>query len=90
MNIIYSGHAIKRMFERGISTDDVIDVLAEGIEIASYPEDQPFASRLLMAWVSGRPLHALVSESDTGPTVIITAYQPDPSLWDSTFTKRLL
>ncbi len=57
--------------------------------MADYPDDQPFASQLLFAQVNGRPLHVVAALSDTGETVIITVYQPDPILWNVNFTERL-
>ena len=38
--IVFSGHAIKRMFERGINERQVSKVLAEGELIAEYPDDR--------------------------------------------------
>ncbi|MBI2917323.1 MAG: DUF4258 domain-containing protein [Chloroflexi bacterium] len=35
----FRGHAIRRMFKRGISVDDVRHVLATGEVIEDYPDD---------------------------------------------------
>jgi hypothetical protein len=45
--VVFSGHAIARMFERGIERDEVLAVVATGETIADYPEDRPYASELL-------------------------------------------
>ena len=39
---------MRRMFERGISEAEVHRVLESGEEIAAYPDDKPYASRLLL------------------------------------------
>ena len=89
MNVIYRVHAVRRMFERGISEADVDKVLSEGEEIAAYPEDTPYPSRLLLGWRNDRPLHVLVAYNarDDGQ-IIITVYEPDPALWDDGFKRR--
>jgi len=46
-------HAIRRMFERRISDEEVLKVIQEG-EV----------------------------------TIVVTAYQPDPSLWEDNFRSR--
>jgi hypothetical protein len=39
--LVYRVHAIERMVERGISDDEVQQVLSAGKEIESYPADFP-------------------------------------------------
>lgn len=48
MKVTYRVHAVTRMFERGITEEEVHRVLSEGDVIAAYPEDQPYPSRLLV------------------------------------------
>lgn len=88
MNLIFREHAIRRMFERGISVADVERVLSAGQVIAHYPEDKPYPSRLLLGWIDARPLHVVAADNEDGATILITVYSPDPALWDSTFTRR--
>ena len=38
--------AIRRMFERGITEEDVAHVLSTGEVIEEYPDDLPYPSRL--------------------------------------------
>ena len=87
--IIFSGHALRRMFERSIGTNDVLKVLSSGEVIANYSDDQPYPSCLMLGFVARRPIHVVVStESKTGICHIITAYDPAPELWDKDFKKR--
>jgi hypothetical protein len=39
----------------------------------------------------GNPVHAVrgIPRGYNSPAVLVTAYKPDPTLWDSTFTRRL-
>ena len=47
-SIFFSEHALRRMFERGITVSDVKNVLKHGEAIAEYPADLPFASALML------------------------------------------
>jgi hypothetical protein len=77
------------MFERNISRDEVLDVLYNGEMIADYPTDQPYPSQLLLGRPNGRPLHVLVGvASQTKTCVVVTAYDPDPNLWDADLKQR--
>lgn len=85
----FSRHAIERMFQRGFRPDHVRDTLANGEVIADYPDDKPFASRLLLYLIDGQPLHVVVASDPVEQTcIIVTVYQPDPSLWEPDFRTR--
>jgi hypothetical protein len=49
--VVFTGHAIQRMFERAISRDDVLAVIEQGEAIAEYTDDKPHPSRLLLGFV---------------------------------------
>jgi len=68
--VVFSGHAIARMFERGIERDEVLAVVATGETIADYPEDRPYESELLLGFANSRPLHIVVA-FDRGNTTCI-------------------
>lgn len=89
MATVYSSHALKRMFQRGLSTAAIEHVLKSGQVVASYPEDQPYPSFLMLGWSEKTPIHVVAASTETGDTVVITAYIPEPSVWDSTFSRKL-
>jgi len=85
----FSRHAITRMFERGLSVSDVRDVIAHGDAIASYPDDQPYPSTLLLGYSGKRPIHVVVAQAPAdGACFVITAYEPDPAVWTDDFRRR--
>jgi hypothetical protein len=87
--LIYRVHAIERMVERGISDDDVQQVLGAGKEIESYPADFPYPSRLMLGWCAGRALHVVAADNAAdNETIIVTVYEPDPSRWQPGFERR--
>jgi hypothetical protein len=88
--LVFSAHAIKRMIQRGITDADVASVLAAGEIIESYPDDTPYPSVLLLGFVAGRAMHVVAADRpDAAETIVITVYQPDRTLWDATFRKRI-
>ena len=89
MKVTFRVHAVRRMFERGITTLDVAEVLARGEEVASYPLDAPYPSRLLLGWRSSGPLHVVVAyNASEGEDIVITVYEADPAIWDDTFKRK--
>ena len=71
--LVFSAHAVQRMFQRGISADEVKSVIAEGEAIADYPADSPYPSRLMLRFVEGRPIHVVLAlDEDGGTCVVVT------------------
>jgi hypothetical protein len=87
----FSTHALKSMISRVIKPEDVKQVIESGETIASYPSDKPYSSSLLLKFVENRPLHVVVAYNDLDQScIIITCYEPDPSLWDTDFKNKIL
>ena len=85
----FSGHAIRRMFERSITKPDIAAVIRSGEVIEDYPGDKPFPSRLLLGFVEERPLHVVVARDQVTHTLhVVTVYYPNPALWSDDFRKR--
>jgi len=77
------------MAERGIREGDVRQVLDSGDVIADYPGDLPYPSRLVLAWRGHRPIHVVAADNhDDRVTIVITVYEPDPTLWETDFRTR--
>ena len=59
------------------------------IVVEEYPDDTPYPSRLVLGWVSARPLHVvLAGPTVEGDTILVTLYEPDPEQWEEGFTRR--
>jgi hypothetical protein len=87
--LVFRVHAIQRMFERAISRDDVRHVLEKGQVIRTYPDDRPYASRLILGWKGERPIHVVAADNNADDeTIIITVYEPDPAMWQSDFKSK--
>ena len=84
MPLVYRVHAVLRMAQRGIREEEVADVVSQGKEMESYPNDVPYPSRLLLGWVANRPIHVVTAETGS-EIIIITVYEPDPAQWQPGF-----
>jgi len=89
LKLVFSGHALQRMFQRSIDPRTVRSVIEQGETIEDYAEDKPFPSCLVLAVVAGRAIHAVFAVDESTSTAhVITVYVPDPSLWESDFRRR--
>jgi hypothetical protein len=87
--LVFRVHALQRMFQRGISEEDVQRVLAGGKVIERYPDDQPYPSRLVLGWQGTRPIHMVVADNKAQEeTIVVTVYEPDPARWERDFERR--
>ena len=87
--LIFRVHAVQRMFERRVGSEDVRHVIEHGQRIEDYPEATPFPSRLVLGWIGDRPLHVVAAYNPlTRETIVVTVYEPDPARWQDGFTKR--
>jgi len=87
--LVFRVHAVRRMAERGISVEDVREVVQTGTVIERYPDERPYPSRLVLGWRGSRPLHVVAADnSAVEEIVIVTVYEPDPARWRPGFTTR--
>ncbi|WP_290649739.1 DUF4258 domain-containing protein [Aquisalimonas sp.] len=87
--VSFSGHALRRMFERGLNQQPILDTIAGGEVIAEYPDDQPYPSCVMRGFVEGQPVHVVVArEPERHACFVVTAYRPDPGIWSDDFKTR--
>ncbi len=87
--LVFRMHAIRRMFQRQISIEDVRHVLTTGQVIEDYPNDTPYPSHLVLGQCGTRPLHVVAADNVASrETIIITVYEPDPAQWEPGFRRR--
>lgn len=74
---------------RGISPDAVYDIIENGEIIASYQDDNPYPSALMLGSKLGKPIHVVVADNEQiGERYIVTVYHPDPAVWNQDFKTR--
>ena len=57
---IVSNHARLRLFERNVSTDELLAVIAHGEIIETYPDDEPCPSALILGFINHTVHHVVV------------------------------
>ncbi|MDZ7690983.1 MAG: DUF4258 domain-containing protein [Balneolaceae bacterium] len=88
-NYDFTRHAVQQMFARSISADDVKEVIKHGEKVASYPEDRPYPSYLLLHVIKKRPIHVVLAiDIDSETCIIVTAYEPSREIWEDDFKTR--
>ena len=79
-----------------LAADDIYagEVLS-GVDTAQLVEDYPEYGKgpcvlVLQTDGHGRPVHAVwgIPKGTTSPAVLVTAYRPDPNLWENDFLRR--
>ena len=87
--IIWRKHTLEKMIIRGISREEVLEVLENGEVIQSYDYDKPFPSVLMLSFPSNRPLHVVVAFDETNRLVfVITTYEPDLTIFEPDFKTK--
>ena len=87
--IIFSGHAITRMFERGLKKNNIISVINCGQIIFEYPDDQPYPSKLMLDFIEQKPVHVVVArDNKNNYCYVVTAYTPSMLLWHNDYKTR--
>lgn len=86
--VVFSGHAVRRMFERSLTEADILRVIRSGETIESYLNDTPYPSELLSDASGAVPIHTVVGRRDDGRCVVVTVYVPNPKRWSADFKTR--
>ncbi len=87
-SIAITEHARIRLYERNISIDDIVNGINTGEIIKQYPDDKLLPSCLILgSSVKSEYIHIVVS-CDTDFIYLITAYFPNPEIWEDDFKTR--
>lgn len=92
VDVRISEHGYDALADDGLTIDELLVGAGSAVVVEEYPDYPKGAAVLvLQRAVSGSPVHAVwgVPRGYNRPVVLVTAYKPDPTLWDETFTRRL-
>lgn len=83
--LIFSEHAVDRMFDWNLDVVDVVAAHSRGETIEEYDD----GARLLLGRAGLRPLHLVVRPAESGKVVfVITVYEPTQDRWEADFKRR--
>lgn len=86
--IALTKHARKRLAERKITVNDIINGIDTGEIIKQYEDDKPLPSCLILGFsVKNSYIHIVIS-NDNEYIYLITAYYPNPQQWEDDFRTR--
>jgi hypothetical protein len=88
---LISDHGFDELAKDDILPGEAITGIVAAIAVEDYPDRIRGPSILVLQHdTNGRPIHVLwgIPAGQRRPAVLVTAYRPDPDLWDSDFKKR--
>ncbi len=89
-NINLTRHGLKRLVERNISRQEIMETGENAIIIEDYPDDKYAPSCLLLGiTINNRPLPLQVGRNLSDILTIITLYEPSKKDWINYYQRRL-
>lgn len=90
-DVLISEHGYDELADDNLSIDDVLVGVRNAAVVEDYPDFPKGPSVLvLQSDRTGHPVHVVwgIPKGHAGPAVLVTAYRPDPTRWNDTFTER--
>ena len=88
---LISDHGFDELAKDDILPGEALTGIIAAVPVEDYPDRRRGPSVLALQHDgNGRPIHVLwgIPAGRRRPAVLVTAYRPDPYLWDSDFKKR--
>ncbi|MGC1776952.1 MAG: DUF4258 domain-containing protein [Xanthobacteraceae bacterium] len=88
---LVSDHGFDELAKDGILPGEALIGIASAVAVEDYPDRKRGPSVLALQHdANGRPIHVLwgIPAGQRRPAVLVTAYRPDPELWNGDFKQR--
>lgn len=92
-HVLISNHGYDELSNDGILAREVLEGAKAATIVREYPEHGRGPCVLVLQRDgSGRPIHVVwgIPKNQAAPAVLVTAYRPDPKLWEADFLRRKL
>ncbi len=89
--IAISSHGYDQLIADDLTAAEAISGLADAVVVKDYPEYSKGPCVLVRQHDGrGAPIHAVwgIPKGRQEPAVLVTAYRPNPALWDNDFLER--
>ena len=86
-----SGHGYDELSADGLTVREIIAGIADMELIEDYPTYPKGPSVLVLQHdKAGKPVHVVwgIPKGYTSPAVLVTAYRPDPEIWEPGYIRR--
>ena len=86
-----SEHGYDELAEDDLTVTEILQSVANATVVEEYPDYPKGPSVLVLQFDrEGQPIHTVwgVPKGHQRPAVLVTAYRPDPSRWNSSFMER--
>jgi hypothetical protein len=87
-----SDHGFDELEEDAILPSDAIEGIVAAVAVEDYRDRVRGPSVLALQHDGdGQPIHVLwaIPAGERRPAVLVTAYRPDPAIWDADFRRRV-